>query len=279
MAELSYCAKQVRDFDNDRFLCTLFAPDAVREDLFALYAFNLELAKIRETVSEPLIGRMRLQFWRDAVPKIIDGNPPAHEVARPLSAVVCRHTLPAADLHTLIDARETDLDDVPPRDLLALENYAERTSSTLIALALRVLGVDPASHAIFIQQAGLAVALTGLARAIPYQAAAGRVTLPADLCAAAGLDPASPHQWPAAPDFTIITKPILAAAAGYAVSARRHGRQLPKAALSAGMPLSLAGLYLRRLQRMGGDPVRFNERPPAVSRHLTLLWRRALGRV
>lgn len=279
MAELSYCATQVRDFDNDRFLCALFAPAAVRDDLFALYAFNLELSKIRETVSEPLIGRMRLQFWRDAVSGVVDGNPPAHEVARPLSAAVCRQRLPAADLHALIDARETDLDDVPPRDMAALEDYAERTSSALISLGFRVLGVDPVEHADFVRDAGIAVALVGLARAIPYQAAAGRVTLPADLCAVAGLDPTAPHQWPAAPDFTIITKPILAAAAGYVASARRYGRHLPKIALSAGMPLSLAALYLRHLQRVGGDPVRFNERPPAVGRHVTLLWRRALNRV
>lgn len=278
MAELSYCATQVRNFDNDRFLCALFAPAAARDDLFALFAFNLELAKIRETVSEPLIGRMRLQFWRDAVTGVADGNPPAHEVARPLSVAVCRHRLPAADLHALIDARETDLDDVPPRDLSSLRNYAERTSSTLIGLGFRILGVDPDEHADFVCDAGIAVALVGLARAIPYQAAAGRVTLPADLCAVAGLDPAAPHQWPVAPDFTIITKPIMAAAAAHIAAARLHGRRVPKAALAAGMPLSLAALYLRRLRHVNGDPVRFNERPPAVGRHVALLWRAILGR-
>ena len=67
MADLSYCAKQIRDFDNDRFLASLFADDAVREDLFALYAFNLEVARTRERVSEPMLGQIRLQWWRELI--------------------------------------------------------------------------------------------------------------------------------------------------------------------------------------------------------------------
>ena len=109
MADLSYCAAQVRDFDNDRFLTALFAPAELSEPLMTLYAFNLELSKIRETVSEPLIGRMRLQFWRDAVDGIVDGTPPAHEIAKALSQTVRAHNILKADLHTLIDAREIDL--------------------------------------------------------------------------------------------------------------------------------------------------------------------------
>ena len=107
-----------------------------------LYAFNLELSKIRETVSEPLIGRMRLQFWRDAVDGIVDGTPPAHEIAKALSQTVRAHNIMKADLHTLIDAREIDLDDVPPADIPATVSYAEATSSSVIVMALRVLGVS-----------------------------------------------------------------------------------------------------------------------------------------
>jgi NADH dehydrogenase [ubiquinone] 1 alpha subcomplex assembly factor 6 len=278
MADLSYCAGQVRDIDNDRFLSALFAPDDVREDLYALYAFNLELSKIRETVSEPMIGRMRLQFWRDAVPGIAAGTPPAHAVAGPLADCVRRAGISEAELSALIDARETDLDDVPPRDLAALEDYAERTSSSVMAMALRVLGGDPAKHAERLRAAGICVGLTGLVRAIPFQAQAGRVTLPADLCARAGLDPAMPHQWPQNPDVREITGPLLAAAEAHLRDARRDREKIDRRALAAFLPLSLAALYLRGLQRAGGDPARYGARPPGVRRPLTVLWRSMLGR-
>ncbi|WNJ98271.1 phytoene/squalene synthase family protein [Thalassospiraceae bacterium LMO-JJ14] len=277
MAEVSYCAEQVRLFDNDRFLASLFASEAVREDLFALYAFNLELSKIRETVSEPMIGRMRLQFWRDSLPGVAAGNPPQHAVAEPLAACVARAGIAESELAALIDARETDLDDVPPRDLAAFEDYAVRTSSSVMALALRVLGEDPQRHADLLRAAGIAVALVGLVRAIPFMAAAGRVTLPADLCARAGLDPAQPHQWPQNPDLREITGPLLAAAARHLHDAR--GKMPGRTALPAFLPLSLAALYLKDLKKVGGDPARHAARPPGVRRPLTVLWRSALGRI
>jgi len=279
MAALSYCARQVRDFDNDRFLSGLFAADHVREDLFALYAFNLELSKIRETVSEPLIGRMRLQFWRDAVPPLLQGTPPAHAVAEPLSQSVRRAAIPETELTALIDARETDLDDVPPRDLSALEDYAARTSSSVMAMALRILGEDPDDYGDVLRPAGIAVALGGLVRAIPYQASTGRVTLPADLCAKAGLDPAQAHQWPQNPDVREISVPLLHAANDHLLRARAAGRGMPRAALPAFLPLSLTALYLKGLERCGADPARYAARPPGVRRPLTVFWRSMLGSI
>ena len=64
---LSYCAQEVRRHDRARYLSSLFAPDERREDLFALYAFNLEVAKTAEVVSEPMLGQIRLQWWREAI--------------------------------------------------------------------------------------------------------------------------------------------------------------------------------------------------------------------
>ena len=67
---LSYCADQVRRQDRERYLTALFAPAGRREDLFALYAFNLEVAKTAEVVSEAMVGRIRLQWWREAIEEI-----------------------------------------------------------------------------------------------------------------------------------------------------------------------------------------------------------------
>lgn len=277
MSDLSYCAEQVRDFDNDRFIATLFAEPDKREHLFALYAFNLELAKIRESVSEPMIGRMRLQFWRDALPGIIEGKPPKHAVAEPLSKAVHACGLPLEQLLALVDAREADLDAQPPADLQGVIGYAEQTSSRLVSLAFQALGIAPSEYESFVRNAGICIGLVGLVRAIPYQASTGRVTLPGDLCHQAGLDPSSPHQWPKNPDVSAITLPMLAKAREHLLEARRMN--VPKAVLPAALPLSLASLYLTRLEKLRGDPKAFNERPPAVARHLTLLWRSMIGRV
>ncbi len=85
---LSYCAAEVRRFDPDRYLCALFAPPGRREDVFALYAFNVEIARTRESVSEPMLGMVRLQWWRDAIAAIYGGTPPRHEVLGASAAAV-----------------------------------------------------------------------------------------------------------------------------------------------------------------------------------------------
>ena len=85
---LSYKAR-VADFD--RYLCALFAKKAERDSLFSLIVFNSEIAKIRTLVNEPLIGRMRLQWWRDAIEGIYKGNVPEHDALRPLFYALKRH--------------------------------------------------------------------------------------------------------------------------------------------------------------------------------------------
>lgn len=277
-APLSDCAKYVREHDNDRFLSVLFAPADYREDLFALYAFNLELSKIRETVSEPLIGRMRLQFWRDAVPQMLEGAPPSHYVAEALAGAVTMHGLSASYLNEIIDTRETDLDDIPPKDLDAVVRYAEGTSSSLIKLAFGILGTDGSESDACAKDAGIAIALIGLVRAIPYMSSTGRVTLPANLCRDAGLDPETPLQWPTNPDVSPITQPMLARAAHHLDAARISSKALSRKALPGLLPLSLAALYLKRLQSMDGDPALFAARTPGVSRHITMFWRSLVGR-
>src|SRR5487761_327814 len=88
-SKLTALAALVNQHDRDRFVTALFAPEDRRENLFALYAFNYELAKVHESVREPMMGRVRLQWWRDTLAEIAAGQPPRrHEVAEPLARAI-----------------------------------------------------------------------------------------------------------------------------------------------------------------------------------------------
>ncbi len=133
-------AQSLHRHDRDRYLTTLFAPAERRADLIALYAFNFEVAKTREIVHEPLLGRIRLQWWRESIDAIYRGLPlRKHEVVEPLAAAIRRHDLTRYHFDRLIDAREADLDEEPPASLDALELYAEDTAARLVRLALEIL--------------------------------------------------------------------------------------------------------------------------------------------
>jgi NADH dehydrogenase [ubiquinone] 1 alpha subcomplex assembly factor 6 len=245
----------LRRDDRDRYLTALLAPPEAREGLMAVYGFNLEIARVRETVSEELIGRMRLQWWRDRLDDIYAGTPPKHPVAEPLAWAVARFAVPRTVLEDLIAAREDDLAAAPPADLAALEDHARRTAAPVVSLALRVLDQDHGPAAAAAADAALAQALTGTLRAVPFHLRAGVVRLPGDLCRAAGLDldrlrDRGPSGQEAALSAVISR---IADRAGEALTAARRHR-VPRRALPALLPARLAARDLKRLERAGFDP-------------------------
>lgn len=273
MPELSYCAEQARRHDRDRFLCALFAPEAEREALAALYAFNAEVARIPELVTEPLVGRMRVQWWRDAIEAVFAGRPPAHAVAGPLAEAVRRHGLGREPFDRLLDAREGDLDpEVQPPTLDALVAYAEATSSTLAALGVRVLDADGAAPAAC--EAGIAWALAGLVRAVPFHARMRRLMLPADLGRAAGLDAEAVFRGRPPPALAEVVRAVVAAAASHLEAARARRAEVPVHALPVMLIATLAEADIRRIAAAGYDPFApgLARRPPAAL--VTLLVRR-----
>src|SRR6201987_1318089 len=119
---LSPVAALVRRHDRDRYQTALFAPAACREALFALYAFNYEIARVRESVTQPMLGQIRLQWWRENIAAAFEGGPIRHHpVAEALTTGMRDLQLSRDHFDRLIDGRETDLADEPPATLAALE--------------------------------------------------------------------------------------------------------------------------------------------------------------
>ncbi len=277
----AYCAEQVKRLDPDRYLTVLFAPQERRAALFALYAFNIEVAKTAEVVSETALGLLRLQWWRDTLEAIDAGQGPRHEVAEPLAEAVRRHNLDPALFARLIDAREFDLEGRAPDDLGALEAYAEATSANLVHLALQVLGAEgPDTTAAWAagRHVGIAWALAGLLHAVPFHAAAKRLYLPRDLSQAAELRTGELFDLHSSPALRQVAERVAARAHEHLDAARALGGQVPKPARPALLCATLAEQALARLARAGYDPfdTRVQERPPG--RAWRLAWAALRGR-
>jgi hypothetical protein len=129
MAPQSSLADLLRRHDRDRYLCALFTPEDRRAAVIALYAFNYEIAKTREVVSEPLLGRIRLQWWREAIAEAYGGaTAREHEVMTPLASAIRQYRLSREHFDAMIDAREMDLDDAPPASMAALDDDCSGSS-------------------------------------------------------------------------------------------------------------------------------------------------------
>lgn len=191
ISRLSIPAQDVYRYDPDRFVTALFAPENRREDLFALYAFNAEVARIREMVREPLLGQMRLQWWRESLERIYSGRTQseAHPVANALGKAIRKHDLPRPLFDTLLDARERDMDDIAAPTRAEFDVYVTATGGGLARLAVNILGSagdeelgQAAAHI------GTAQAIIGLLRSAPFHAANHRLHMPGDQLATHGID-------------------------------------------------------------------------------------------
>src|SRR5882762_5957019 len=186
----AHCEALVRAADKDRFLATLFAPAEHRGALHALYAFNVEIARVREVVREPLAGEIRLQWWSDVLRGAGRGEIEANPVAAALLATIARYRLPVELLEALIAARRFDLYDEPMGTPGDLESYAVGASSGLIALAAQILsdGAEP-DIGVLAHHAGIAQAMVGLLKAFPVHAARGQLFLPVEVLERHGASP------------------------------------------------------------------------------------------
>jgi phytoene synthase len=269
----AHCEQIVRDGDPDRYWATLFAPADKRPYLYALYAFNFEIARVRESVREAMVGEIRLQWWRDALQGEARGDVRANPVAAALDDTVVKFRLPRQALVDLIDARVFDLYEDPMPTLNDLEGYCGETSSSLIRLATLILaegrdpgGSDAAGHA------GVAYAIAGLLRAFPWHARGGQVYLPKDILDRHGVVREDIVTGRGGPGLLGALADMRAVARRHLAQARTLKGSVPAAMRPAFQPLALVEPSLRAMERGDYDPFRTAVELPQW-RRLFALWR------
>jgi phytoene synthase len=268
--DFDYCETLVREADKDRFVATLFAAAPRRRALHALYAFNVELSRVRELAREPMPGEIRLQWWREVLGGV--RREQAGPVASALMATIVRYRLPLKVFEAMIEARSFDLYDDPMGSLGELEGYAEKTSSALIGLAAQILneGNDP-QLARAVQHAGIAQGIAGLLAAFPLHAARRQLYLPLDLMQRHGARPEDVLAGTATPQLKAVLAELRAIARSHL--AQVPVADIPPALLAAFLPVALVAPTLKRLERSADAP--FTLRPLPQWRRLWLTWRAA----
>lgn len=274
-ADYAFCEGLVRREDPDRWLASLFVPNPARRSIHALLAFGIEIARVRESVSEPLLGEIRFQWWRDALETPDRGAVVAHPVAAALLDTIEWHRLPTAPLVELIDARTFDLYDEPIESVEGLETYARATSSSLFQLSCDILDFEASAGDLgAADHAGTAYAVTGLLRALPWHRLRGQMFVPLELLGKHGATRA---------DYVAgrPTSGVIAALTDLRALARSHldvfsARLpgIPGPGRAAFLPVALCESYLRLMDKEGYDPFETRIELPQWRRQW-ILWRAA----
>jgi phytoene synthase len=249
----AHCLALLREADRDRYLSVLYAPEDKRGGLAALYAFNAEVARIRDLVHEPLPGEVRLQWWRDLINGEARGSAEAHPVAAALVETINKYELPRTAFDNYCEARIFDLYDDPMPSRNDLEGYCGETASAIIQLAGFILDRDAAqAHSETAGHAGVAQAVTGLLRLLPTHRRRGQLYVPADMLASVGVtreaflgsdDPSACER---------VVSVMLALAREHLAIFDKAKATLPNSLAPAFLPMAIVPAYLKAIERLGG---------------------------
>lgn len=161
--DLTACAELVQRADPDRFMATMAAPVSARRVLFPLYALNVEVARAPWVTEESMIAEMRLQWWRDAMTEIANGEiVRRHQVVTPLADMVTPELALLFD--EMIAVRRWDIYRDPFEDIVHFQHYIDQSSGTLMWVAARSLG---AADEQVVRDFGFATGVANWFRAIP----------------------------------------------------------------------------------------------------------------
>jgi phytoene synthase len=250
-----HCEKLVREADRDRFLATLFAPADHRPTLFALYAFNSEIARVRDAAREPMPGEIRLQWWREVVSGERMEEARAHPVAAALLETMERHGLSAQPLAELIDAHTFDLYDDPMPTLLHAEAYAGKTSSVLFGMAAKILQrADATIVDDLARHVGIAYAFAEGLRLFSWHAARRQLYIPIDILSRYRANPEDIYAGKATPELRAALAEMRLHVRGHLAAANDRLAAVPAAVLPAFLPVALVRPLLKRMERRGYDP-------------------------
>lgn len=272
MEAYRHCEQLIRDADKDRFLASLFAPADRRGALHALYAFDIEIARVRDVAREPMPGELRLQWWRDVLTGERRGEGRASPVGAALSDTIERYALSVDPLLELLEARSFDLYDDPMPSLAHLDGYARQTTSHVIALAAQVLGAAP--DPVAAGPAGIAIGLARVLRDLPRHASRHQLYLPADLLARHAAKPEDILAGRRTPELRAALVELRQHVRRYLDSFEAALPTLPAAAIPAVLPVALVRLTLARMERPEYDPFRTEVEVPQWRRQW-VLWRAA----
>ena len=266
-----FCADLVRSRDFARYAATLFMPAIPRRALLAVYAFNTEISRVREQVSQPLPGEMRLQWWTDMLGGTGHGGIEGNPVAAELLLAIRDFRLSVEPLLRLIEEHQFDLYNDPMPSMAALEGYVTDTSSALLSLGARLVARPSEQIDHLARHAGLAQGIAQVIAALPLDAARRQLFVPVQLLESHGSGMEEVYAGRQTPGTRAAIDQLIGEARAHLKTALELLADVPPEARPVFLPLALVRRDLKRMSRADTDP--FVPRTASRFRTLWTLWR------
>jgi phytoene synthase len=266
-----FCAELVRTHDFVRYASTLFVPPAQRRALLAVYAFNVEISRVRLQVSQALPGEMRLQWWTDVLAGAGHGGVEGNPVAAELLLAIRNGRLPVERLSRLIEEHQFDLYNDPMPTMAALEGYIDDTSSVLLSLAARIAGWHSEAIEHLARHAGLAQGMAQVLASLPLDTSRRQLFVPLQLLESHGSGMEEVFAGKQTANLRTALDQLAGEAREHLETALALLSSVPPDVRPLFLPLALVRRDLELMSRADSDP--FMAQPASRLRILWTLWR------
>ena len=174
----SHCRRLTRERARNFYYGFLLLPKARREAFYAVYAFMRYCDDVADGDDSIPVKATRLQQWREALQRALQGDYGKDLVLPAFHAAVRRYSIPAEYFYELIAGAEMDLSIRSYRTFEDLYQYCYRVASVVGLCSLHILGFhDPAAPKLA-EECGIAFQLTNILRDVREDAQDGRIYLP-----------------------------------------------------------------------------------------------------
>jgi 15-cis-phytoene synthase len=226
-ADFTACRQLLRTGSRSFYAASFLLPGVVREPASALYAF----CRVSDDAADlETDGPAALERMRKRLAAVYAGTPRAQPIDRAFAATVERYAIPRALPEALFEGFDWDLAGRRYATLEDLRDYAARVAGTVGVMMSLIMGVRDPELLARAADLGIAMQLSNIARDVGEDARNGRIYLPLEWLADAGIDPEGFLRAPAAgPQLASVVRRLLDEAAATYASADPAIDRLPKA--------------------------------------------------
>ncbi|WP_455478558.1 phytoene/squalene synthase family protein [Bartonella sp. B10] len=269
---LPYCLDILRATDRDRYISVLFAPKKKRIALAALYAFNAEISRIRESVHDPLIGEIRLRWWYDSIINIDVQNSGRNPILNDLFTAITLFNLPKNSFLRYCDAQILNLYHNSIETIHDLEAYCKETAGIILQLSCQILD-SRASEATqnftnVCEHGGIAQVLSGILRLLSFMQPRYQYYLPTDMLKALGVNREELESNRINDEKKrYIVEAMVALSRDHYIKFYDHFINLPKLLKPAFLPLAIMPASLQKAVQLGAAVFQENSTLPLLYRY------------
>lgn len=243
----------LKNFDKSSYLACLLMDDAHRLPIAVLYAFNAEVARIRNMIREPLPGEIRLQWWREVTAENArKDEASANPFSNALNQVIEQYDLSRVSFDGYCRARIFDLYDDPMPDFATYEGYCGETASILLQLSCQIISQEHAKAATDASgHAGVARSVATHLSQLRDHRARGQLYIPLELLNEVGLDRDAFLKGSDEIKNAEIIHKFASYGEKHLADAREHAKDLSPDLRDAYLPLSNCGRILKLASKLG----------------------------